>query len=144
MREGFRRFASWATEASGSPAFFVISVLGILIWAATGPVFAFSDTWQLIVNTPTTVLTYLVGILILYAANRQARESKVVHDELLRAVQDARTSLIRVDEMTEDQLQDALDELKRRAPPPSPAAVERAPVDSTPAVTTRTSQAAES
>jgi low affinity Fe/Cu permease len=124
MREGFRRFAGWATEASGSPAFFVISVVGIVIWAATGPFYNFSDTWQLIVNTPTTVLTYLVGILILFAANRQAKESKVVHDELLRAVQDARTSLIRVDEMTEAELQAALDELKRRAPSPG---VEAAP-----------------
>jgi low affinity Fe/Cu permease len=116
MREGFRKFAGWATEASGSPAFFVVSVVGVVIWAATGPVFNFSDTWQLIVNTPTTVLTYLVGILILYAANRQARESKVVHDELLRAVQDARDHLIRVDEMTEEELQAAIDELKARAP----------------------------
>jgi low affinity Fe/Cu permease len=128
MREGFRRFAAWATEASGSPAFFVISVIGIVVWAATGPFFNFSDTWQLIVNTPTTVLTYLVGILILFAANRQAKESKVVHDELLRAVQDARTSLIRVDEMTEAELQAALDELKRRAPPPVQPSVAVPPV----------------
>lgn len=118
MRESFRKFAAWATEASGSPAFFVISVIGVVIWALTGPLFGFSDTWQLIVNTPTTVLTYLVGILILFAANRQSRESKVVHDELLRAVREARTSLIRVDEMTEEELQTALDELKRRAPDP--------------------------
>jgi low affinity Fe/Cu permease len=116
MREGFRRFAGWATEASGSPAFFVVSVIGVVIWALTGPVFNFSDTWQLVVNTPTTVLTYLVGILILYAANRQARESKVVHDELLRAVHDAGDHLIRVDEMTEEELQAAIDELKTRAP----------------------------
>jgi low affinity Fe/Cu permease len=115
MREGFRRFAAWATEASGSPSFFVISVIGIVVWALSGPLFGFSDTWQLIVNTPTTVLTYLVGILILFAANRQAKESKVVHDELLRAVKEARTSLIRVDEMAEPELQEALEDLKAEA-----------------------------
>lgn len=118
MREGFRRFAAWATEASGSPSFFVISVIGIVVWALSGPMFGFSDTWQLIVNTPTTVLTYLVGILILYAANRQAKESKVVHDELLRAVKDARTSLIRVDELAEPELEKTLEDLKAEAPPP--------------------------
>lgn len=118
MREGFRRFAAWATEASGSPGFFVLSVVGVVVWAASGPLFGFSDTWQLIVNTPTTVLTYLVGILILYAANRQAKESKLVHDELLRAVKDARNSLIRADEMPEGELQNALAELKTVAEPP--------------------------
>ena len=80
MTEFFRGLAHRVTLAVGSWQFFLISVCLILLWAATGPLFGFSDTWQLLVNTSTTILTYLLGILILLEANRQSRESKVVHD----------------------------------------------------------------
>ena len=81
------------------------------MWAASGPVFNFSDTWQLVINTSTTIVTFLLGILILLEANRSAKESKVVHDELIRAVTGARNRLINIDEMTEaevDQLEEGL------------------------------------
>lgn len=110
----FRQAAHLVTLFSGSWQFFVFSVIGIVAWAVAGPPMTFSDTWQLIVNTPTTVLTYLLGILILMEANRQAKESKIVHDELLRSVRDARTGLIGVDQMSDAELDQLEEDLRRR------------------------------
>jgi low affinity Fe/Cu permease len=95
----------------GSWQVFMLAILLILAWAASGPVFNFSDTWQLFVNTSTTIVTFLLGILILLEANRSAKESKVVHDELIRAITGARNRLINIDEMSEaevDQLEASL------------------------------------
>ena len=115
VTEWFRAAAHWATLFSGSWQFFLASLIGILLWAGLGPAMGYSDTWQLIVNTPTTVLTYLLGILILMEANRETKESKLVHDELLRAVQAARNELIRVDEMTDEQIDQLEADLRKRA-----------------------------
>ena len=81
-----------------------MALLLIAGWALSGPFFGFSDTWQLVINTSTTIVTFLLGILILLEANREAKESKVVHDELLRAVRGARNELINVDEMSEEEV----------------------------------------
>jgi low affinity Fe/Cu permease len=113
--ETFRRIAQTATLVSGSWQFFIASVLGVIAWAASGPPMGYTDTWQLIINTPTTVLTYLLGILILFEQNRQAKESKLVHDELLRAVRDARTELVKVDEMTDEQIDQLEADIRKRA-----------------------------
>jgi len=113
--ETFRRIAHVATVATGSWQFFIVSILGVIAWAAAGPPMGFTNTWQLIINTPTTVLTFLLGILILLEQNRQAKESKVVHDELLRAVRDARTELVEVDEMTDEQIDRLEADLRERA-----------------------------
>ncbi|MGH2455042.1 MAG: low affinity iron permease family protein [Candidatus Limnocylindria bacterium] len=115
VSDRFRRAAHVVTLFSGSWQFFVFSVAGIVAWAALGPALGYSDTWQLIVNTPTTVLTYLLGILILMEANRQSKESKIVHDELLDAVREARSELIDVDQMTEEQLNELQAQLRRQA-----------------------------
>ena len=85
----------------GSWQVFMLALLLIAAWAASGPFFGFSDTWQLVINTSTTIVTFLLGILILLEANRQAKESKVVHDELIQAVKGARNRLINIDEMSE-------------------------------------------
>jgi len=111
----FRRAAHLVTVWSGSWQFFLVSLLGIVLWALLGPTMGFSDTWQLIVNTPTTVLTYLLGILILLEANRQARESKVVHDELLRATEGARDRLINIDQMSDEEIERIEQQLRQRA-----------------------------
>lgn len=118
MSEFFRRVAHAATLASGSWQFFIVSVIGVIAWALLGPAMGYSDTWQLIVNTPTTVLTYLLGILILFEANRQTKESKLVHDELLDAVRRARSSFVHLDEMSDEQLDQLEEELRRRTPQP--------------------------
>jgi low affinity Fe/Cu permease len=115
MVEFFRRLAHRVTLAVGSWQFFIISIGLLLIWAATGPIFGFSDTWQLVVNTSTTILTYLLGILILLEANRQARESKVVHDELIEATRGARDSLVNIDEMTDAEVNEIEKRLRERA-----------------------------
>ncbi len=100
-REWFRQVAQQITLLSGSWQFFLVSVVAIVVWAALGPPMGYTDTWQLLVNTPTTVLTYLLGILILMEANRQAKESRIVHKELLRSVRDARNELVDIDEFPE-------------------------------------------
>ena len=115
MTEFFRRVAHRVTLAVGSWQFFLVSVIVILAWAASGPIFAFSDTWQLIVNTSTTILTYLLGILILLEANRQAKESKVVHDEMLEAMRGARNTLVNIDRMSEKEVDQLERDLRERA-----------------------------
>ena len=115
MGEVFRRLAHRVTLAVGSWQFFIASLGVLLLWAATGPLFGFSDTWQLLVNTSTTILTYLLGILILLEANRQARESKVVHDELIEATRGARNSLVNLDEMSDEEVSEIEKRIRDRA-----------------------------
>ena len=92
MGDYFRHLAHRITLVVGSWQVFLLALVLIARWAVSGPLFGFSDTWQLVINTSTTIVTFLLGILILLEANRQAKESKVVHDELLRAVRGARDS----------------------------------------------------
>ena len=113
--ETFRGIAHLATLATGSWQFFIFSVLGVLAWAALGPLLGYTDTWQLIINTPTTVLTYLLGILILLEQNREAKESKLIHDELLRSVREARSSFVNVDQLTNAQIDELQEDLRERA-----------------------------
>ena len=119
MSELFRRIAHKVTLAVGSWQFFLVSLLVIILWAASGPFFAFSDTWQLLVNTSTTILTYLLGILILLEANRQARESKIVHDELIESIRGARNALVNIDEISEQQIDSIEQQLRARARGPA-------------------------
>jgi len=121
MSELFRRLAHRVTLGVGSWQFFLISVIVIAVWAASGPLFRFSDAWQLVINTGTTIVTYLLGILILLEANRQARESKVVHDELLGHVKGARRSLINIDEMSDEEVDKLEADLRARANRPARA-----------------------
>ena len=120
MADFFRRAAHRVTLMAGSWQLFLLSLVLLLIWAVTGPFFGFSDTWQLVVNTSTTILTYLLGILILLEANRQSKESKVVHDELIHAVRGARNELINIDQMTEEEVDLLEARLRRRARPQPP------------------------
>ncbi len=115
MSDYFRRAAHKVTLLAGSWQLFLLSVLLLLIWGLSGPFFRFSDTWQLVVNTSTTILTYLLGILILLEANRQSKESKVVHDELIKAIRGARNELINIDQMTEEEIDLLEARLRRRA-----------------------------
>jgi low affinity Fe/Cu permease len=115
MSEFFRHVAHRVTLGVGSWQFFLISIAVILAWAASGPLFGFSDTWQLLINTSTTILTYLLGILILLEANRQARESKIVHDELLESDRRADNALVNIDRMSEAQIAEIERQLRERA-----------------------------
>jgi len=115
VAEFFRDIARRVTLAAGSWQFFAISLILLALWAISGPLFSFSDTWQLIINTSTTILTFFLGILILLEANRQAKESKVVHDELLEHVKGARSSLVNIDKLSEEEVDKLEEELRARA-----------------------------
>ena len=104
IQDIFHTFAQRISQAVGSPWASVLAMLTIIVWAATGPAFGFSDTWQLVINTSTTIVTFLMVFLI---QNTQNRDAKVMHlklDELIRAVKEARNSLIDLEEMSEDEL----------------------------------------
>ena len=104
MRDFFRRAAKAIARAIGSPYAFSLALLGVLLWAVLGPVFGFSDTWQLVINTTTTIITFLVVFMI---QNTQNRDTKALHlklDELIRAIEPARNGLIDSEDMSEEEL----------------------------------------
>jgi low affinity Fe/Cu permease len=107
MRDIFRRFARAAADAVGSPAAFLFGVVVTLLWAVTGPYFHYSDTWQLVINTGTTIATFLIVFLIQNTQNRDAKVIQLKLDELIRAVQAARTELVQMEDLTDVEL-DAL------------------------------------
>ena len=113
LKESFRRFSAYAASVLGSPWLFVINVVLILIWLVSGPFFHFSDTWQLLVNTATTVFTYLAVFLI---QNTQNRDAKAVHlklDELISSVAGARNRLVDLEDLSDEELADLQDQFRK-------------------------------
>ncbi|HEU4643708.1 MAG TPA: low affinity iron permease family protein [Gemmatimonadaceae bacterium] len=104
MQEFFRRFAQRTSAASGSVGAFLTALLIIAIWAVTGPLFHYSDTWQLVINTGTTIITFLMVFLIQNTQNRDATAMHLKLDELLRAVHGARTRLVDLEDLSDEQL----------------------------------------
>lgn len=103
-REKFRKFAHRTSVITGSPIAFGTAIVLIGIWLLLGPVYRYSDTWQLIINTSTTIITFLMVFLI---QNTQNRDSGALHlklDELIRAVHGARNELVELEEMTDEEL----------------------------------------
>ncbi len=105
IAESFTKFAKATARASGLPATFGLAVLVILVWAVTGPLFHFSDTWQLVINTGTTIVTFLMVFLIQNTQNRDSVAMQIKLDELLRAVRGAHTALADLEDMTEEELE---------------------------------------
>ena len=106
FNQGFRRFATWSANAVGSKWAFLLAIMVIVVWAVTGPVFHYSDTWQLIINTGTTIVTFIMVFLI---QNTQNRDAKAIHlklDELIRGVKGARTALVSLEEFSDEELAD--------------------------------------
>jgi low affinity Fe/Cu permease len=104
-RSRFSRFARWTAHTTGHPLAFVCATVTICIWLITGPLFGFSDTWQLVINTGTTIVTFLMVFLI---QNTQNRDSAAVHlklDELIRTVTGAHNALLDLEELTEADLE---------------------------------------
>ena len=100
----FGRLASYTALISGKPATFLFAVLTVVVWAVTGPLFHYSDTWQLVINTGTTIVTFLMVFLI---QNTQNRDAKAIHlklDELIRSTSKARNSLVNLENLTDDEL----------------------------------------
>jgi low affinity Fe/Cu permease len=113
VKEFFRRFAHATARAVGSVWAFFLAFLVILVWAVSGPLFHFSDTWQLVINTGTTIITFIMVFLIQATQNRDSREIHLKLDELLRAISKARTGLAALDELSDDELDGLLEDFHR-------------------------------
>lgn len=112
MNELFRKFAQRTSVATGSPWAFLIAVAVVVIWAITGPLFDYSDTWQLVINTGTTIVTFLMVFLIQNTQNRDAVALHLKLDELLRAIEGARQDkFMDLEEKSDEVVQEVKDEL---------------------------------
>ena len=100
----FENFANWATNATGSSAAFIVAIAVIVVWGVTGPLFQYSDTWQLVINTGTTIVTFLMVFLI---QKTQNKDSKAIHlklNELLASHQGASNRMVDIEDLTEKEL----------------------------------------
>lgn len=105
MNEMFRKFSQAVSNIVGTSWVFIAAVGVVLIWALTGPMFHYSDTWQLVINTGTTIITFLMVFLI---QNTQNRDAKAIHlklDELIRGVKGARTGLVNLEQLSDEELE---------------------------------------
>jgi low affinity Fe/Cu permease len=123
MQDYFRRFAHWTAAVVGQSGSFLVAMLLIIVWLVTGPFFHYSDTWQLVINTTTTIVTFLMVFLI---QNTQNRDSHALHlklDELIRANQKARNKLLSLEDLSDKDMRALQTEFEglrdRKSEPPS-------------------------
>lgn len=113
MHKAFQHFALATSRTMGSAAAFGIGVAIVVIWAATGPAFHFSENWQLVINTGTTIITFLMVFLIQYSQNRDTEALHLKIDELIRATQKARNELVDLEEESDERLQEVKKEFRK-------------------------------
>ena len=117
-RTWFTRLTKWAAHTAGRPITFIVAVSVIFVWAIAGPFFGFSDTWQLVINTGTTIVTFLMVFLIQSTQNRDAEAMQVKLDEIIRAIGNAKNELLDLEELEEEDLgriRNSYEELARKA-----------------------------
>ena len=117
-RSWFTRLTKGTAHLTGRPPTFVVAVSVVAVWALTGPLFRFSDTWQLVINTGTTIVTFLMVFLIQSTQNRDTEAMQVKLDEIIRAIGNAQNELLDLEELEErdlDRIRDSYRELARRA-----------------------------
>jgi low affinity Fe/Cu permease len=105
MNELFRKFAQKTSQIVGTSWAFILAVLIIVVWAISGPMFHYSDTWQLVINTGTTIITFMMVFLI---QNTQNRDAKAIHlklDELIKGVKGARTGFVNLEDLSDEELE---------------------------------------
>jgi low affinity Fe/Cu permease len=105
MKVIFRKLSYKTAEAVGSAPAFLIALAVIILWAVSGPIFNYSDTWQLVINTGTTIVTFLVVFLIQHTQNRDAKVLQLKLDELIRAVSAARTKLVGLEDLPDEEIE---------------------------------------
>ena len=111
----FTRFAKWTSHFTGRPVTFIAAVAIIIVWAVSGPLFGFSDTWQLVINTGTTIITFLMVFLIQNTQNRDTEALQLKLDEIIRALKGARNQFLDLEELEEAELDEIRDEYLKLA-----------------------------
>jgi low affinity Fe/Cu permease len=104
MNDAFRKLAGYISRVAGSPFAFVAALLLILVWLVSGPIFNFSDTWQLVINTGTTIITFLMVFLIQNTQNRETKAMNLKLDELIRVMKKARNDLVDLENASDEEL----------------------------------------
>ncbi len=113
MNEFFRKFSRRTADIVGSPWAFIIALSILIVWALTGPIFKFSDTWQLVINTGTSLVTFLMVFVIQASQNRDSKALHLKIDELIRAMESARTEMVDLEERPDEELKALADQFKQ-------------------------------
>lgn len=113
MNNLFHKLAHHTSLAVGSPLAFSLAMLIVIVWIVTGPIFNYSDTWQLVINTGTTIITFLIVFLIQHTQNRDSKAMHLKLDELIRSVKEARNTLVDLEDLSDEELRQLEIEFQR-------------------------------